>query len=61
MIPPVLLIFFIACSLKDSKNFFIQSLPMYASCLCSMFLNDDIIEIEKSDGICSPTFVVNEL
>ena len=23
-------------------------------------LNDDIVDIEKSDGICSPTFVVNE-
>ena len=27
---------------KDSKNFFIQSLPLYASCLFSMFLDDDI-------------------
>ena len=26
-----------------------------------MVLNDDIVEIEKSEGICSPTFVVNEL
>ena len=25
-----------------------------------MLLNDDIIDIEKSDGICLPTFVVNE-
>ena len=25
-----------------------------------MFLNDDIIDIEKSDGICSLTFVVND-
>ena len=25
-----------------------------------MLLNDGIVEIEKSDGICSPTFVVNE-
>ena len=26
----------------------------------SMFLNDDIVEIEKSDRICSPTVVVDE-
>ena len=26
-----------------------------------MLLNYDIIDIEKSDGICSPTFVVDEL
>ena len=26
-----------------------------------MFLNDDIVDIEKPDGICSPTFVVHEL
>ena len=25
-----------------------------------MLLNDDTIDIEKPDGICSPTFVVNE-
>ena len=25
-----------------------------------MFLNDDIVDIEKPDGICSPTFVVDE-
>ena len=27
----------------------------------SMLLNDDIVDIEKLDGICSPTFVVDEL
>ena len=26
-----------------------------------MLLNDNIVDIEKSDGICSPTFVVDEL
>ena len=51
---------FIACSLKDSQNFFIQSLPLYTSCLFSMLLNDDIVDIEKPDGICSPTFDVDE-
>ena len=25
-----------------------------------MFLNDDIVDIEKRDGICLPTFAVNE-
>ena len=25
-----------------------------------MFLNDDIVDIEKLDGICSTTFVVDE-
>ena len=40
--------------------FFMQSLPLYTSCLFSMLLNDDIIDIEKPDGLCSLTFVVNE-
>ena len=26
-----------------------------------MLLNDDIVDIEKRDGICAPTSVVNEL
>ena len=47
----------VACSLKDSKNFFI---PQYPSCLFPMFLNDDVIEIEKPDLICSPTSAVYE-
>ena len=54
------LIIFIACSLKNSQNFFIQSLPLYTSCLFSMLLNDNIVDIEKLDGICSLTFVVDE-
>ena len=37
-----------------------QSLPLYTSCLFSMLLNDDIVDIEKPDGLCSLTFVVNE-
>ena len=48
-------------SLKDLQNLFLQSLPLYASCLFPMLLNDNIVDIEKSDGICSPTFVVDEL
>ena len=42
------LIIFIVSSLKDLQNFFMQSLPLYTSCLFSMLLNDDIVEIEKS-------------
>ena len=37
-----------------------QSLPLYMSCLFSMFLNDHIVDIEKPDGICPLTFVVHE-
>ena len=44
----------IACALKNSQNFFMQSLPLYMSCLFSMFLSDDIVDIEKPDGISSP-------
>ena len=68
MIPAVLLLmisFFIfkinyLNFLKDSQNFFIQTLPLHTSCLFSMLLNDNIVDIGKSDGICLPTFVVNE-
>ena len=51
---------FFACSLKDSKNFFIKSLLLYISFLLSVLLNEDIVDIQKP-GIFSPTFVVNEL
>ena len=54
------LIVFIACSLKDSQNIFIQPLPLYTSYLFFMFLNDDIVDIENSDGICLPTFDVDK-
>ena len=37
-----------------------QSLPLYTSCLFSVVLNDDIVDIEKPDGTCSLTFVVDE-
>ena len=33
---------------------------MYTSWLFSILLNDNIVDIEKSDGICAPTFVVDE-
>ena len=48
------------CSLKDSQNFFKQSLPLYASYLFFMLLSDDIVDIEKPDVICAPSFVVDE-
>ena len=48
------------CCLKESQNFFMQSSPLDTSCLFSMFLNDDIVDNEKPNGICLPTFVVNE-
>ena len=37
-----------------------QSLPLYRSSLFYMLLNDDILDFEKSDEICSLTFVVNQ-
>ena len=49
------LIIFIACSYK-----FMQSLPLNRSYLFSMFLNQEIVDIEKPDGIFSLTFVVDE-
>ena len=36
-----------------------QSSPLYKSCIFSLLLNDYIVESENRDGICSPTFVVN--
>ena len=54
------LIVSIACSPKNLQNFFMQSLPLYTSCLFSMVLSDVIVNIEKPDGICLPTFVVDE-
>ena len=55
------LIVFIERSLENSQNFFMQSLPLYTSCLFSMLLNEDILEIEKPDGIFSLTFIVDKL
>ena len=39
--------------MKIHKKIFVQSLPLYTSCLFSMSLNDNIVDIEKSYGICS--------
>ena len=37
-----------------------QSLPLYKLALFFMLLNDDIVDIEKPDGMFSPTFFVNQ-
>ena len=33
---------------------------MYKPCLFSLLLNENIVDIEKPDGLCSLTFVVDE-
>ena len=52
------LIICIVCSLKNSQYFCMQYLPLYTSYFISMVLSDDIIDIEKPDGICSPTWLL---
>ena len=54
------LIIFIPCTLKDSRKSFMQSLCLYTLWLFSMPLNDDIVDIEKPDGLCSLTFVADD-
>ena len=49
----------IACTHKDLGNFFMQSSPLYLSCLFSMLLNDDIVDIAKPGGICLSAFTVD--
>ena len=49
-----------AGSVKDSRNIFMQSFPLYTSRLFSMLLHDQIVDIENPDEICSPTFVVDK-
>ena len=48
------------CPIKYSQNFLVQLLLKYTSSLFSIFLNDDIVDIEQPDGMCSLTFVVNK-
>ena len=36
-------------------------LPLYTSCLFFMHINEDVIDIEKHDGIYSLTFVVDDV
>ena len=47
-------------SLKDTQKLLMQSLSLYKSCLFSMLLNNNIADIEKLDGICSPISVVDK-
>ena len=37
-----------------------QYLSMYTSCLFSVLVNNKIVDVEKPDGLCLPTFVVDE-
>ena len=37
-----------------------QYLPLFTSCLFSMSLNDDTVDIKKPDEVCLPTSAVNE-
>ena len=55
------LIIFLACSFKDLQNYFKQSLPLYTLYLFPISLNDDIVDIEQPDRICSPILVLDEL
>ena len=52
------LIIFFGWSLKSLQNFFCN-LYLYTSCLFSMLLNEDIVDIEKPDAICLLTFVLD--
>ena len=47
-------------AINNSQRFFIESLPLYISCLFSMLLNEYIADIEKPVGICLLIFVVDE-
>ena len=52
---------YLCCVLfQNSKNPFMQSLPLYTLCLFSILLHDDVLDIEKPNRICSPTFDVDE-
>ena len=47
------------CQFKHIHKFFMESLPLYTSCLI-LSLTDDIVDTGKSEAICSPTFVVDD-
>ena len=53
-------IILVACSFKDSQNFFIQSFPRYKVCLFLICLNPKIVGIEYAQGICSPIFIAED-
>ena len=54
------LIIFTACFLNSSQKNLIQFLPLRTSCLLSMLLNEDTLDIEKPGKICSLTLVADE-
>ena len=56
----LILIIFIVCSLKDSQNVFIQSMPIH-TCFFSILLNYDIANIKKYDEICPLISVMDEI
>ena len=55
-----MLVIIIASSLKNSQTFFIQSSPLYISCIFSIPSNVYILGIEHPQGICLPTFVADD-
>ena len=44
----------------NSQNFFIQYLHLCISCLLSVIQKEDIVGIEKPNGICSLIFAGDE-
>ena len=54
------LITFVACSLKEVQNFFIQSWPKYIVTLFSILSKPQIIDIEYVHEIISACFVVED-
>ena len=46
--------------LRIHKTFSCNLYLCYTLCLLSMLLKDDIVDIEHPDGICLPTFVLDE-
>ena len=54
------LITFVACSLRELQNVFVQSFSRYKPCLISISSKALIADNEYPQGICSPTFVVED-
>ena len=54
------LVTFLALSLKDSQKILSCNHYLYRHHDCFLYLNDYIINIEKSNGIRSSKFVVND-
>ena len=50
-----------AGSLKNLRNFFMQSLALHTSCLFFIPSNAYVVDIAKPDKICSPSFVAGNL